>query len=71
MRVNHNQTMIDEENELTMIIICHLEAGLVCVGDDVLSTVGQAVTRQAQGHAEAAILLLKLLVGGTLVLRSL
>ena len=54
-----------------MIIICHLEAGLVCVGDDVLSTVGQAVTRQAQGHAEPAILLLELLVSGTLVLRPL
>ena len=60
--------MIDEKNELT---ISHLEAGLVCVGDDVLSTVGQAVTRQAQRHAEPAILLLKLLVSGTLVLRSL
>ena len=49
----------------------YLEAGLVCVGDDVLPVVGQPVTRQAQGHAEAAILLLELLVSGTLVLSSL
>ena len=49
----------------------HLEAGLVCVRDDVLPAVGQPVTRQAQRHAEAAILLLELLVSGTLVLSSL
>ena len=49
----------------------HLEAGLVCIGDDVLSAVGQPVTRQAQRHAQAAILLLELLVSGALVLSSL
>ena len=49
----------------------HLEAGLVCVRDDVLPAVGQPVTRQAQRHAEAAILLLELLVSRALVLSSL
>ena len=63
--------MIDEENEPTMTGMCHLEAGLVCVRDDVLSTVGQTITGQTQRHAEAAILLLELLISGTLVLRSL
>ena len=63
--------MIDEENEPIKTGMCHLEAGLVCVGDDVLSAVGQPVTRQAEGHAQPAILLLEMLVGGTLVLRTL
>ena len=48
-----------------------LEAGLVSVGNDVLSTVGETVTGQAEGHAEPAVLVLEVLVSRTLVLRPL
>ena len=48
-----------------------LEAGLVSVGNDVLSTVGEAVTGQAERHAEPAVLVLEVLVSRTLVLRPL
>ena len=48
-----------------------LEASLVSVGNDVLSTVGEAVTGQTERHAQPAILVLEVLVSGTLVLRAL
>ena len=46
----------------------YLEASLVSVGNDVLSTVGEAVTGQAERHAEPPILVLEVLVSRTLVL---
>ena len=49
----------------------YLEASLVSVRNDVLSTVGETITRQAERHAEPAVLILELLVGGTLVLSTL
>ena len=48
-----------------------LEAGLVSVGNDVLSTVGEAVTGQTEGHTQPTILILEVLVSRTLVLRPL
>ena len=49
----------------------HLEASLVSVGNDVLSTVGEAVTGQTEGHTQPTILILEVLVSRTLVLRPL
>ena len=49
----------------------HLEALLVRVGDGSLAAVGEAVTREAQRHAQLAVLLLELVVGGALVLCTL
>ena len=49
----------------------HLEALLVRVGDGSLAAVGEAVTREAQRHAQFAVLLLELVVGGALVLCTL
>ena len=49
----------------------HLEALLVRVGDGSLAAVGEAVTGEAQRHAQLAVLLLELVVGGALVLRTL
>ena len=53
------------------VIRSYLEASLVSVRNDVLSTVGETVTRQTERHTQPAVLILKLLVGGTLVLCTL
>ena len=53
------------------VIRCYLEASLVSVRNDVLSTVGETVTGQAERHTQPAVLILELLVRGTLVLSSL
>ena len=49
----------------------HLEALLVRVGDGSLAAVGESVTGEAQRHAQLAVLLLELVVGGALVLCTL
>ena len=48
-----------------------LEAGFISIRNNILSTVGETITGQAERHAEATILLLELFISGTLVLCSL
>ena len=45
-----------------------LEAGFISIRNNILSTVGETITGQAERHAEATILLLELFISGTLVL---
>ena len=49
----------------------YLEASLVSVWNDVFSTVGEAVTGEAERHTEPTILILEVLVSRTLILRPL
>ena len=66
----HNE-FHDEMRCDNMMMMTDLEASFISIRNNILSTVGETITGQAERHAEATILLLELFISGTLILCSL